>query len=99
MWGWLRRYLQRQRELAQGVDADLVADNRWRYKLAFALFGGALLLGLLTASLNLVGITRLFMMTLASILFVAGLLVGRWAAESAFLSKPGPEDPPKIFGK
>ena len=32
---WLERWRQRQDLLSHGVDADLIRDNRKRYKLAF----------------------------------------------------------------
>jgi hypothetical protein len=100
MWVWMERRLQRQRELEQGVDADLVRDNRKRYKLAYTLLGSGFLLALLCAKLNLSGIPRAVAVTLAFVLVMAGVVMGRWAAaESAFLSEPGPEEPPKIFPK
>jgi hypothetical protein len=35
---WLDRWQQRQRELQNGADADLVRDNRRRWKYSLALF-------------------------------------------------------------
>src|SRR5579872_2069821 len=44
---WLERRWQRQRELQQGVDADLVRENRRRWKLIWCLFAcGFILLGI-----------------------------------------------------
>jgi predicted ester cyclase len=40
---WLERRIQRQTELAQGIDADLVRDNQRQYKLAIGLLSFAVL--------------------------------------------------------
>ena len=97
---WFERYQRRKRELAQGVDADLVRSNRARYKLAFVLFGFGFLLALMTTTLNPIGISDKIGFVLAMLVIISGLAVGRRAsAESAFLSKPDPEDPPRIFRK
>jgi hypothetical protein len=38
MWDWIERRRQRRLDLARGVDADLVRDNNWRWKIGLALF-------------------------------------------------------------
>jgi hypothetical protein len=97
---WFERYQRRKRELAQGVDADLVRSNRRRYKLAFVLLGAGFLLAPVTMTLNPEGISHQIGFVLAMLLIISGLATGRWAsAESAFLSKPDPEYPPRIFRK
>ena len=50
--GWFERWSRRQDELAQGADADLVRDNRRRYRLGFLLLGFATLLSLLVSKVN-----------------------------------------------
>jgi hypothetical protein len=48
MLGWFRRYQQRQRDLAAGVDAGLVRSNRTKGKIVLWLWGvGLLLLGVI----------------------------------------------------
>jgi hypothetical protein len=49
MSGWWERWQRRQCELTQGVDADLVRDNRRRYKLALGLLAFGLSLIFLNA--------------------------------------------------
>jgi hypothetical protein len=100
MWEWLRRWQQRQQDLSRGVDADLVRDNRRRYRLALVLLGGGSLLGVVSVKLGLSGTPQTVIVALAVVLFFTGILTGRWAAaESAFLSRPDREDPPKVFRK
>ncbi|HTQ97505.1 MAG TPA: hypothetical protein VMH89_11910 [Candidatus Acidoferrum sp.] len=100
MWAWLTRWQQRQHDLALGVDADLVRDNRRRYQYAVVLLGCGCVLGVLSARLGLSGTPQKIIVALAIVLFLGGILAGRWAAaESAFLSKPDREDPPKVFRK
>lgn len=98
MFGWIRRWNQRQRDLTLGVDADLVRDNRKRYKLAFGLQGLALFLILLCAKFHIPR-TPLWILSATTIVcFLAGLLLAIWAQrEDAFLSKPDREEPPRIF--
>jgi hypothetical protein len=96
--GWFERWSRRQDELAQGADTDLVRDNRKRYRLAFSLLGFAILLSLLVSKVDLGKQLRLVMSVVAAGSGVAGLLLLMWARqEQAFLHKPEPEVPPKIF--
>jgi hypothetical protein len=98
MFGWIRRWNQRQRDLTQGVDADLVRENRRRYKLAFGLLGLGLLLVLLGAKVHIPSILRWILSATAGLSFLAGWLLALWAQQEAgFLSKPDPEEPPRIF--
>jgi len=80
--GWLTRWQDRQRELAAGVDADLVEANRKRWKLSFCLSVR------FRPSFN--------WLTMAC--FVAGLLLAEWAgAESGFLNSSSRPEPPSIW--
>jgi membrane glycosyltransferase len=98
MIGWIRRWNQRQRDLTQGVDADLVRANRKRYKLALGLLALALLLMLLCAKVQIPSALLWILSAAATVFFLASLFLGLWAQqEDAFLSKPDPEEPPRIF--
>jgi hypothetical protein len=98
MSSWLERWRQRRRDLSQGVDADLVRDNRKRYRLAFGLIGFGFLLGLPDAKIQIPSTLHLIVVVMATVSFIAGLLLAAWARnEAAFLSKPDPEEPPRIF--
>ena len=88
--GWFERWSHRQDELAQGADADLVRDNRKRYRLAFSLLGFAILLLLLVSKVDLGKQLRLVMSVVPAGSGVAGLLLLAWARqEQIVLHKPG----------
>ena len=92
--GWFERWSHRQDELAQGADADLVRDNRKRYRLAFSLLGFAILLLLLVSKVDLGKQLRLVMSVVAAGSGVAGLLLLTWARqEQIVLHKPGKDLP------
>ena len=98
MSSWFERWRQRQRDLAQGVDADLIRDNRNRYKLAFGLIGFAFLLSLLASKIQNTSTLRMIIVGMAVVSLVVGFLLAAWARqEAAFLNKPDPEEPPRIF--
>lgn len=95
---WLERRIRRQTELAQGIDADLVRDNRKRYKFAIGLLSFAVLLSFLTSKVHLAEPLRPFVGAIAGCSGVAGLVLLVWARqEEIVLNKPDPEDPPNIF--
>ncbi len=95
---WFERRLRRRRNLAHGADADLLRDNRRRYRLAFGLFGLGTLLWLLGAKIRVPSVLRSIAVGIGMISVVAGLFLAAWAQqEDAFLSKPDPEEPPRIF--
>jgi|ERR1700687_5127219 len=95
---WFARHLQRQRDLAQGADVDLVRDNSDRYKLAFGLMGLGFLLGLVDAKIRIPRTLHFIGVGMAALSFIAGLLLAKWAhAEYRFLSKPDPKLPPSMF--
>ena len=71
MLSWFGRWLQRQRDLSQGVDADLVRDNSNRYRLAFGLIGVGFLLSLLGAKIKIPNTLRLILIGMAIVSVVA----------------------------
>jgi hypothetical protein len=98
MSGWLQRWSQRQRDLSRGVDADLVRDNGKRYKVAFGLIGLGLLLAVLGSKVHTSSLLHWVILDAGGVSAVVGFLLAMWAREeSAFLSKPDPEEPPTIF--
>jgi hypothetical protein len=98
MSGWLRRWSQRQRDHTWGIDADLVRDNRRRFKFAFGLMGLGLLFILFGGKLFSPDPLRWIVLGTAGVSFLAGFSMGMWAQqEAAFLSKPEREEPPTIF--
>jgi len=98
MWNWLERRVQRQNELDRGVDADLIRDNRKRFRLSWWSFS----LGALLVAIDvLVQLPNWFHKTIYFLAFgflVSGWLAWRWAvAEDAFLNRPDSKEPPKLF--
>jgi hypothetical protein len=99
MSSWWQRWERRQNELAQGVDADLVRDNRRRYRLALGLLGFGFLLNLLMAKMYS-GMLYDVVFAASLLCYIGGFIALRWAAaERAFLSRPDREDPPRILRK
>jgi hypothetical protein len=95
---WLQRWYQRHRDLSLGVDSDLVRDNRRRYKLSFGLLSVGMLLILLGTKLHSPSTVRWILVGIAAVSFLAGSFLAHWAQqEAAFLRKPAPEEPPRIF--
>ena len=95
---WFERWSRRQDELAHGADADLVRDNRRRYRTGFLLLGFAALLSLLVSKIDLGEHLRQAVGVAAAGSGVAGLLLLIWARqEQIVLHKPDPEPPSKIF--
>jgi hypothetical protein len=98
MRGWLQRWSQRQRDLSRGVDADLVRDNGKRYKVSFGLIGLGLLLAVLGSKVHTPSLLHWVVLAAGGGSGWVGFLMAIWAREeSAFLSKPDPEEPPTIF--
>jgi hypothetical protein len=97
MWGWLERWQQRQRELKHGVDADLVRDNRRRWKLSWCLLGCCFALIGIQAVLKPSGPWDRVAEVLTAVCFIGGLVLGRWArAEESFLERPNSKEPPSL---
>lgn len=95
---WFDRWRQRQSDLAQGVDADLVRDNSNRYRLAFGLIGFGFLLGLLDAKIQVPRTLHLILVAIVVVSLITGVLLAAWARqEAAFLSRPDPKEPPRMF--
>jgi protein-S-isoprenylcysteine O-methyltransferase Ste14 len=95
---WLERWQQRDRELREGVDADLVRDNRKRWKRAFCLITCGLFLFGVQSVIKLSGYWHDIAVAITMIFFSAGFFLGYWArAEKAFLDKPTPEEPPRLW--
>ena len=95
---WFGRYSQRQRDLAAGVDADLVRSNRRKSTIALLLAGiGFLLLGV-DRFAKFHGLIQKIVMWLSGLLLFGGVFLGYWARQvDAFLSKPDPKKPPSLF--
>ena len=98
MRSWFERWRQRQRDLAQGVDADLQRDKNNRYRFAFGLIGFGFLLSLLDANVKVPGTLRSIVVGVAIVSIIAGIVLAAWARQAgAFLSKPDREEPPKML--
>ena len=95
---WWERKAQRERELAGGVDADLVSANRKRWTLGSKLFViGALLLAIDWLS-RLPRWVHLIVASIAFLLIVTASITWKWAqAEQAFLGKPERKEPANLF--
>ena len=92
MSGWLERWRNRQRELAEGADADLVQANRRRFRVAFGLIGLAFVLGLLDARLHLPHVLNVVLRCAAAVSGLVGIVMAKWAQqEDVFLRRPEPE--------
>jgi hypothetical protein len=61
MRGWLQRRSQRQDDLTHGVDADLVRDNRERFKIDIGLIVLGFLLALLGGKLHTASVLHWFL--------------------------------------
>ncbi len=95
---WWDRWRRRQNQLAQGVDADLVRENQKRYRFAFGLLTFAFALSLLVSKIHLQAALRIVVSVVATVCGVAGFALLAWSRQdAAFLGKPEPEEPPKIF--
>jgi hypothetical protein len=96
--GWLTRWRERQRELAVGVDADLVEANRKNWKLSLWFWALLFVLIGIQAKIKLPAIADKIALFLTIACLVAALLFSDWArAESAFLHKPDMPEPPSIW--
>ena len=96
--GWIRRQAQRDQDLQSGVDADLIQDNRRRFRLALLLIGFAVFLTLVDRVLQPQGWLRNVVVWIAGGCAIAGFIGLRWAfAESSFLHNPDPKEPPSLF--
>ena len=98
MWNWLDSHLQRKREIQQGADADLVRANRRRWRLCWSLFGLSFLLIGIQSKVRMSEPLQDVMLGLFVACFGGSLFLGHWArAEQAFLNRPDPKEPPRLF--
>jgi len=95
--GWFSRWQGRQKEIASGVDAELIEQNRKRYKLPFRLLLCAFVcLGI--AALKLPHLLHEAAAWLAAALFIVWMFLLKWVrAERWQLERPGPAEPPSIW--
>jgi hypothetical protein len=84
--------------MEQGVDADLVHANRRRWKLCAFLFGLAFLsLGILAVA-KFEGTLSQIAVAITMVLFFGAMILGHWARSwDAFLNKPDPKEPPRLW--
>src|SRR5260370_4252168 len=98
MGNWLKRLQERQRERAQGVDADLVQDNGRRYRRGLFLLAFGLLFGFLGSKVHSSGVLHAAEAVLSIASCVIGFILLRWAyQESLFLNRPDLEKPLSIL--
>jgi hypothetical protein len=96
--GWFARWRKRERDLAAGVDADLVAENRKRRNLALLLLACSLLLIGIQAKIKLPNIASKIAQVLTIACFLGSFVLGRWAAaEYEFLHRPDRPEPPSLW--
>src|SRR5258707_2602081 len=95
---WFERRRKRRQELAEGADADLVQDNRRRFKTAYGSIGLVFVLGLLSAIPQLPIFLKTGFRGGAAISCIIGVVLFKWAqVEENFLMRPDQEKPPEIF--
>jgi len=95
---WFRRSAARRRDLARGVDADLVRDADKRFRLALYLLGPGFLLVLILSNVHFEGFLRAAGSATAAVLLSGGMFLGWWSrVERGFLNKPDPKEPPSLF--
>ena len=95
---WFGRYLRRQRELAVGVDADLVRSNRRKFTFAGSLLAFASLFLGIDRVVKPRGLIHEVFVWVILVLYLGGTLIVNWAwQERAFLVKPDPKKPPSLF--
>jgi hypothetical protein len=93
---WFSRYRQRQRDLAAGVDADLVAGNRKKGNLGLSLVVVGFLV--FAASARSHSAITEALRWLGGAMLLVGFFIVEWARqERAFLNKPDPKKPPSLF--
>ncbi|MFY9904508.1 MAG: hypothetical protein WAM43_16505 [Terriglobales bacterium] len=98
MTNWLRRFQERQRELAIGVDSDLVKINHRRFKRGLFLLAFGCLLGLVGPKMHLSLVMRVAAAVVFGMSSLIGLFMLQWAArELAFLNSPDPKKPLSIL--
>jgi hypothetical protein len=95
---WWERKQKKRRELAQGVDADLVRDNRRRWLCSSGLLGLGFLLLFVRHKVAAPSPFRPILTALAVVTLIIGVVLNEWARwEHRFLRAPDPEEPPSIL--
>jgi hypothetical protein len=98
MRNWWTRYQQRQIDLANGVDSDLVRDNQKKWKLTALLVVAVFVVLELDHFFHFAGLTHTIAILVAIPIAISSLVVLHWAAsERRSLDSPDPEEPPSIF--
>jgi len=96
LFDYFSRYIQRKRDLAAGVDADLVAGNRKKFRVGLLLFIGGFLL--FAGSAKIHGVMAEVLRWIGGATFMVGFFMVTWAQqERAFLNRPDPKKPPSLF--
>jgi protein-S-isoprenylcysteine O-methyltransferase Ste14 len=95
---WIGRRQQRQRDLAAGVDADLVRANRKTWRLSGWLLVLALVLIGFQSLIKLRSPFHEIIVGITAVCFVASVILTRWAwVVGAFLDRPEPKKPPSLL--
>ena len=99
MANWLKRWSQRQHDLENGVDADLVrANNRTLRFGSCLLLAGSLLVALASRLLTMpTWFTKTAKIISVSLLLLGAVLVRVSSAQRWYLNKPDPEPPQSLF--
>lgn len=98
MAGYLERWWRRQRELREGVDADLLQANRRRFGFALSLLVIGFVLAALAAKLRLSSTLDTIFRVVAAASVGVGCVLVEWARRwRVFLNQPDPDGPPEIF--
>ncbi len=98
MWDWLYRWRQRDRDLQQGVDADLVHANQRRWKICAGLFGLCFLLLGIQSVVKFQGTLHQITVAVTVAAIFGAIILGNWARSwDAFLNKPDPKEPPRLW--
>jgi hypothetical protein len=96
--GWFSRWRERERELAEGVDSDLIQANLKKRNLGLQLFLASFLLIAVQAKVKLPSVASKIAVALTIACFIGGSILLRWAsAENAFLHRPNRPEPPSLW--
>jgi hypothetical protein len=97
---WLERWQQRQYEIAQGADANLIRENVKRFRWSGGLFVAGGLLAWVAGRFQLAHALHVAAYCLAVLLLIASWVLFSWArAQDGLLRRPDPEGPPSILKK
>ncbi|HTZ33282.1 MAG TPA: hypothetical protein VMH31_12550 [Methylomirabilota bacterium] len=97
MANWLERRVQRQAELQNGADADLIRENRARARIGVASLLAGLGLSWIQHQLHVTGVLGTIFVLVGMALWLYGIVTLAWARQqSILLDKPEPKKPPSI---